>query len=226
MADASEHKAVLTGDIIGSSRLTSPRRKLLYESFAFLSNALQERYPREIPYSISNFRGDSWQIVCSQPRKALEVGLFIRTYLRFTFKSEKLDTRLAIGIGRISFIPPENISAGDGEAFTLSGHLLDAMESGCMAIALPEGSDPVVSTALASLVSLLDYLPTSWSASQAQAVFWSLHGYKQEEIAGHWQPAPITQASVSAILKRAGWSLVKKSLSAFEILMAALEEDS
>jgi len=122
-----------------------------------------------------------------------------------------LDTRLAIGIGSINFIPPENLSAGDGEAFTLSGHLLDAMESGRMAIALPEGSDPVVSTALAILVSLLDYLPTSWSASQAQAVFWSLHGYKQEEIAGHWQPAPITQASVSAILKRAGWSLVKKA---------------
>jgi len=196
----------------------------LYTTFADLSILLRKNYPEDIPYEISNFRGDSWQIVCSQPQKALEVGLFIRSYMRFTFKHEKLDTRLAIGIGSIIFIPAENISAGDGEAFTLSGHLLDAMESGRMAIALPEGSDPVVSTALAILVSLLDYLPTSWSASQAQAVFWSLHGYKQEEIAGHWQPAPITQASVSAILKKAGWPLVKKSLSAFEILIAALEE--
>jgi len=55
------------------------------QTFPFL---LRKNYPEDIPYEISNFRGDSWQIVCSQPQKALEVGLFIRTYLRFTFKHE------------------------------------------------------------------------------------------------------------------------------------------
>jgi len=214
-------KAVLTGDIIASSKLTPERHEALYAAFSNASALLKRVYPNEIPYNISNFRGDGWQIVCSRPDKSLEIGIFVRTYLRFTFKAEKLDTRFAIGIGRINFIPAENIAAGDGEAYTISGHLLDAIQAGHMTVGIPERSAPVIQTALDGILSLLDVIVTGWSTSQAQAVFLALQGHKQEEIARLWSPAPITQASVSAALKGAAWTVVKKSLNTFEKLVAS-----
>jgi len=214
-------KAVLTGDIIESSKLTPARREALYAAFASASALLKQRYPADVSYNISNFRGDGWQIVCNRPEKSLEIGIFVRTYLRFTFKAEKLDTRFAIGIGRINFIPAENVSAGDGEAYTLSGHLLDTLGPERTGVALPERAAPPVQAALDGILGLLDFIVSAWSASQAQAVFLALHGYKQEEIARRWTPAPITQASVSATLKTAGWTQVHKSLPSFETLVAS-----
>ena len=94
-----------------------------------------------------------------------------------------------------------------------------------MAVGLPIESDPLAQAAVDSLVGLLDFIITAWSPSQCQAIFLALHGYKQEEIAHHWSPAPITQASVSTILKTAGWVHVKKSLAAFELLaLGAVEQ--
>ncbi len=219
MNNVQDWKAVITGDIISSSKLRQVGRVALYQAFSDVSALLKQNYPLNVLHDVSNFRGDSWQAVCMRPEKSLEIGFFIRTYFRFMFKADKLDTRFAIGIGSINFIPEENVSAGDGEAYTRSGHLLDEIEAKRMAVGLPIGSDPLAQTAVESLVRLLDFIITSWSPSQCQAVFLALHGYKQEEIARHWSPAPITQASVSAILKTAGWVHVKESLAAFEQLV-------
>ena len=220
MGRAKSWKAVLTGDIIRSSNLPPERRAALYSTFADLSALLRLNYPEDVPYDISNFRGDSWQAVCLHPEHALEVGVFIRSYLQFSFKEEKLDTRFAIGVGNVNFIPPENVSAGDGEAYTLSGNLLDSLSSERMAAAFPPGESEVQAAA-EGMISLLDFITSGWSASQSQAVFWALHGIKQQEIAARWKPNPITQASVSTILKAAGWAQVRKSLSAFETLISS-----
>ena len=218
MSEENNWKAVLTGDIIRSTKMQPDQRVALYSTFTDLSVFLKHNYPAIVMYDISNFRGDGWQLVCQQPEHSLEVGLFIRSYLRFSFKEEKLDTRFAIGIGRIHFIPRENVSAGDGEAFTLSGTMLDSLNAENMAVVLP-GKDDLVQPALDGMVGLLDFIISRWSPGQAQAIFLALHRFKQEEIAANWKPSPITQASVSAILKAAGWSRVKMSLSVFEKLV-------
>jgi hypothetical protein len=226
MTEDSSWRAVLTGDIIRSSKMQPNQRVALYNTFASLSALLMRSYPGNVTYAISNFRGDGWQLVCQQPEESLEVGIFIRSYLRFSFKEEKLDTRFAIGIGRIHFIPRENVSAGDGEAFTLSGTMLDSLGTERMAVVFPK-SDGLLQPAVDGMTALLDFIVSRWSPGQAQAVFLALHGYKQDEIAAQWMPAPITQASVSAILKAAGWSRVKKSLASFEKIVehAARQEE-
>jgi len=219
MNNEQDWKAVITGDIISSSKLRQVGRVALYQAFSDVSNLLKQNYPLNVIHDLSNFRGDSWQAVCMRPEKSLEIGFFIRTYFRFMFKADKLDTRFAIGIGSTNFIPEENVSAGDGEAYTRSGHMLDTMTIERMAVILPPESGEVLQSAIDGMMGALDFIITSWSPSQAQAVFLALHGYKQEEIASRWSPAPITQASVSAILKTAGWVHVKKSLAAFEKLV-------
>lgn len=213
-------RAVLTGDIINSSTLNQRERQELYEAFPRLSAQLRERYPAEIGYEISNFRGDSWQLVVNQPGKALEVSLFIRTYIRFSITDRNIDSRVAIGVGGVDFIPEGNVSAGYGSAYTVSGHLLEGLPAH-QRMALGYSIDPpsLAHGAATTLVELLDSIVSAWGASQCQAVFWALQGLTQTQIAARWLPAPITQPSVSSNLNRSSWLTIRKSLAFFEELL-------
>jgi len=218
--------AVITGDIVGSSKMDAERRLILYQTFPLLSKRLGEIYPNAVKYRISNFRGDGWQIVVNSPEKAVEISLYIRTYIRFTFQDEKLDTRIAIGIGPVQFIPEDNVSAGDGPAYLTSGRLLETMADGFMGIDFSSASkDNLLFDSLVNLVGLLDVLVTSWGPGHSQAVNLALQGLLQKEIASTWWPDPIKQPSVSKSLQIAGWSQVKSSLLLMERLIAAQLKD-
>ena len=209
-------RAVLTGDIVNSSLLNARERQKLYEAFPALSARLRERYPDEVSHDLSNFRGDGWQVLVNHPRAALEVALFIRSYLRFPVTDKDIDSRVAIGIGEVDFVPEDNVSAGYGSAYTLSGHLLETLPvEQHMAVGFDLDKQPINHSTIAILVELMDAIISAWGANHCQAVFWALQGYNQKEIAERWQPAPITQPSVSYNLKRAAWTTIKKGLTAF-----------
>lgn len=213
--------AVLTGDIVGSTKLDADRRLSLYQTFPNLSTLLKEKYSENISYKISNFRGDGWQVIVNHPAKAFEIALFIRTFIRFMYKNEKLDTRIAIGVGPVQFIPPDNVSAGDGPAYAISGRLLESFTSNYMGIGFTTSQNELTTKSAGSLVALLDYIITSWGAGQCQAVFLALQNLTQAEIADRWTPYPIKQASVSKSLKTAGWEHMKLGISVFEDLVNA-----
>jgi len=210
-------RAVLTGDIVNSSKLLPRERQALFEAFPILSAMLRERYPHAVHYNISNFRGDGWQLIVNQPAKSLEVSLYIRTYLRFAVSERKLDSRIAIGIGEVEFIPENNVSAGYGSAYTASGHLLETLSgSQRMALGFAAPEDSLAHNAAVILVELVDTLVTSWRASQCQAVYWALQGLTQTQIAQRWHPAPIRQPSVSNNISRSAWPTIKRSLIFYE----------
>jgi hypothetical protein len=212
-------RAVLTGDIINSSTLNPQERQDLFEIFPQLSARLRGRYPEAISSSISNFRGDGWQLVVNHPRKALEVSLFLRTYIRFAITEKKIDSRVAIGIGVVDFVPEGNVSAGYGSAYTLSGRLLEALPAHQrMALGFSIDESSLTHSAASILVELMHSLVKAWGASQCQAVFWALQGLTQAQIAERWLPAPITQPSVSSSLNRSAWPTIRKSLVFFEEL--------
>ncbi len=208
-------KAILTGDIIKSTQLNSQRRKELYSSFSDLSNILQKHYSNEIiPFQLSNFRGDSWQLVVEKVEKSPEIAVFVRAFFRYTFSKEKLDTRIAIGIGEVDFIPPENISGGDGRAFFLSGSLLDSLRTKNMGIRV-QGyykKNGFTYDGLQTVIELLDIIISDWNSSQCQVVFWAMQNLNQTEIAKNWQPQPIKQSSVSYNYKKANWKTITESL--------------
>ena len=212
--------AVLTGDIVNSRNLSEESRVRLYKTFPQLSKNILRLYPQDVTYPMSNFRGDSWQLVVNRPQKSLKISLYIRLYICFTFGAEKLDTRIAIGIGKVNFVPTENVSAGDGPAFLASGHLLESFKSERMAIAFSEKKELAERIGLDNMIGLLDHIVTGWSPSQCQAVFWSLQGLNQKEIAAHWQPKAISQAAVSKSLRNTGLTQIMQSLSLFESLFA------
>ena len=213
--------AVLTGDIVGSSNLSAERRMALYETFPVLSKMLMEQFPADVSYMMSNFRGDGWQVIVNNPGKALEISLFIRTFIRFTYQKEKLDSRIAIGIGPVQFIPKDNVSAGDGPAYLLSGRLLESLKTRRMGVDLVQSNNLMLTKSLQSMISLLDQIVISWGAGQCTAVFYALQHFTQVEIAEKWKPKPIKQASVSKSLKTAGWEQVSQALISFEELVDA-----
>lgn len=215
-------RAVLTGDIVHSSLLKPRDRQSLFEAFPKLSALLRERYPDEVSGTISNFRGDGWQLVVDHPGRALEISLFVRTYLRFAVTEKKIDSRVTIGIGLVEFAPADNVSAGYGAAYTVSGHLLESLPaSQRMAVGFSRSALPGITSGAVILVELLDAIVTPWGASQSQAVYWALQGLTQAEIATRWQPAPISQPSISSSLRRASWPAVKNSLACFNELVEA-----
>ena len=215
--------AVLTGDIVDSSRFRAPERRALFESFPKLSAMLRARYPDDVQYNISNYRGDGWQLVVNNPARSLEISILIRTYLSFAVSARKVDSRITIGVGAVDLVPAENVSAGYGAAYTVSGHLLEELPPNQrMALGFAADSLSPAHSTPPMLVELLDALISGWGASQCQAVYWALQGYNQKQIAARWLPRPITQPSVSSSLNRSAWSAVRNSLTYFEQVMVTL----
>jgi hypothetical protein len=95
--------AVLTGDLIGSSRFRIQQRE---EVLSNLKDSFQEISLDIIASPFVVFRGDSFQGVLARPEEALKATLIIRASLlsRFKEKRTRLDARIAIGIGTIDYL--------------------------------------------------------------------------------------------------------------------------
>ncbi len=208
--------AILTGDIVRSSSLPQNRRFDLFQSLQELSELILQQYPNDVRLGLSKFRGDGWQLLVDHPQRFFEISLFIRTYVRALFKKEKLDTRIAIAIGSVEFVPEHNISEGFGIAFTESGKKLDQLKNYRMGITLAAPSAAPYSRLFDALLKSYDTVITSWTAMQCQAVHLALQGLTQVEIGRRWQPAPIDQPTVNKHLAAAQWGLIKDGIEIFD----------
>ena len=178
------------------------------------SSALRRAFKTAVPLPVGIFRGDSWQLLVTDPVQALRIALFYRASLRAETGARRLDTRMVIAIGRIDFIPGEQIAEGDGPAYRLSGRALESMHKReSMRLVYP--SHPA-ERALSVVVHLLDALVSRWSDKQALAVTGALRGWSQEQIAKKSWSEPISQQAVAQHLDRAAWSYVESALAYFE----------
>jgi hypothetical protein len=85
-----------------------------------------------------------------------------------------------------------------------------------MSISFPSWLDPLLSESYESVVILLDRSASEWTAKQGQAIYPSLMGRTQAEIAAGWHDGPITQQAVAQHLDRAGWTAIDYALGTFE----------
>jgi len=208
--------AIVTGDVVRSSGLSVAARKKLRTALGTASKRLRSAFRDDVPLSVDVFRGDSWQFVVVSPVRALRVALFYRAALIAT-APKGVDTRMAIAIGRVDFIP-ERVSEGDGPAYRLSGRELDALGSRRrMSFAAPD--DPA-EECLATLVAVLDGLVSRWTPAQARAVAGALRGWSQTDIARKsWKP-PISQQAVAQNLAAGSWIQLEIALDFAERSLA------
>jgi hypothetical protein len=205
--------AVLTGDLIDSSAL-SPERLTRARAVVLKGvrrvNAKSRRAAGGEP---AFFRGDAWQLL-TEPARALRTALYICALLRAEIG---VGTRVAIGIGAVEALNRGQISLSTGEAFTLSGHALDAM-TGYFELsgALPERAT-VLAGWFPALLALCSGLIRHWTRRQAQIVSLALlaDDLTHERIARSLKPA-VSKQTVSESLAGAGWRALREAVRAFE----------
>jgi len=211
-ANRSILRAVLTGDVVESSRLGREERRSLPSILKRAARDLRKAFPQALLFDLEIFRGDSWQMIISDPALSLRAGLFFRAgVIAASPPAIRLDTRISIAVEQVDFVPAGNVSEGDGPAYRASGEALDALdEQSRMTLGAP--GQPA---SLGVMICLLDAIVQEWTARQARIVQGRLQGWTQAEIAGASSDR-ITQQTVGRHLARAHWPAVDLALRHIE----------
>jgi len=194
--------AVLTGDIIESSKLEKNHRKKLPHILEEIFTAADELSQARSGPGFQIFRGDSFQGIFSMPEVSLDAVLLIRAMLRTRTEREfgkTMDCRVAVGIGEIDFMPGSG-GEGDGEAFRLSGLHLDRFKKD-RSLGIVTGQ-PGINNELEAECLLAEVIISKWTANQAEVIPMLISGKTQLEIASELN---IAQSSVSYRVRDAGW---------------------
>lgn len=222
--------AVLTGDIIGSTSLSSEQRTQLPENLRDTFQDVNAVYGNRTNLAFDFFRGDAWQMYMEKPEEALHVAVLFRALLRARLD---VDTRIAIAIDTVDFVNSERLSESDGNAFRRSGRALDGLGRRTMTCLLP--NDPVIQTdqPLFNAISrTTDVFMSEWTRAQAQAVALTLslrpesgEYANQKQVSMVWKPEPISQQAVSAHLQRAHWDVISDFLHTYFLEVSELARD-
>lgn len=224
-------KAVITGDIIHSTQLNAEQRNILFETIA---NALRQ-WDNDFKMRSETYRGDSFQCVIDNPRSALRIVLIQKTFIRSLnpielfkeispgksrspnkFKSPPsiFDARIVIGIGEVEYLSNRLASSG-GEAFQLSGQLLDSIKNKKQSIGIATNDE--YNDELATEFKLLDAIISKTSALQCQVIFHKLLGVKEQQIA---EKLNIQQSAVNQRSMNGNWNAIEIMLQRFEKIYA------
>jgi hypothetical protein len=202
--------AVLTGDIVRSSRLAPAD---LDRAMAALARGAEAAAGWDgASARFTRFRGDGWQCLAPSVPLALRTALLLRAHLRR--QGRQFDTRVAIGVGPGALPGAGDLSAASGEAFRLAGHGLDAMRRSAR-LALAWADPPARAAEVEAIVALIDEIARRWTPAQAEVLTRSLvpGGAVQSAVAGE---LGVSQQMVAKHLRSAGEPAVAQALAAIE----------
>jgi len=210
-----EFYAVVTGDIVGSSRFNINQRSDLLSVLKTSFGSIEEIFPGTIYTPFEIHRGDSFQGVLSKPEIALPAAIAIRAGLRYGFETKKrrkaLDARIAVGIGSIDFLPNGRGTEGDGDAFRRSGPILDEMKGDRRLLIRTPSKE--INAELDTECALIDALINRWSTEQAQVILYQVKGLTQESAA---KELGISQPAVRLRLQSAGGWAIEELLKRYK----------
>jgi len=200
--------AVLTGDVVGSSKLGSKTLQTVMRRLRDGAEQFGEVFEGAVYGKLDVFRGDSWQILIEDRRFSLRAAVFIRACIK-GMEEVKADSRVAVAWGAIdsASLNQERVSESTGEAFTASGHALAEMKAP-ERLAIRPGIvlPPANGRLLTAAVALLDQIVTRWKPGQAQAVEQALLRRTQVEISRRLE---VSQPTVNQAMRTAGWKAIE-----------------
>lgn len=188
-------KAVITADIVNSTKIEETNRYLLVDE---LDNIIQD-LKRLSSLRCEMYRGDSFQVLVDDVKYCLEIAVLIRLGLKKSnlLKNTKLDARMAIGVGDVSY-EHEQVILSDGEAFRLSGRTFDKLNKRRLLIATNiYDMDEPLNVMLAFIDELLEglsytqskYLYDSLLYNMSQMELANVYNTSQPNIAKHLKSA-------------------------------------
>lgn len=226
-------KAVISGDIIAYTSLTTKDRETLENSLRHLLRELRERFDvfgRLI-------KGDYLECVVPSPEMALSIALIIKSYIK-TVKLESVNKtdnrfkffkthgiRLAIGYGTLSRLDPEK-NIIDGEAIYFSGRTIGEESTHNKERVVIKNtlffksSDEKLNAQFEPLLALIDVLISKSTARQCEVLFLKLMNFNEEEIA---EKIKISQPVVNQHSTSVGWNAIEKAVSYFrEVIKSSM----
>lgn len=204
--------AIITGDIVDSTKMTAEERFSMLQ----LLQSLPERLYPICKTNIEIFRGDSFQLKITEPSKALQMALAIRAIIRtnkFKVNNAQWDARIAIGIGTLDY-ETDSLSTSDGEAYRLSGRGLDLIGKSRLLIETPWED---VNEELKVPTLFVDDIVSNWTQNQSRVMFEKLVKDQSQEKIGKIFGA--SQQTVSKALKAAKDALISVYIKRFKELI-------
>lgn len=167
-------------------------------------------------------KGDSIECVVPEYRYALRIAILIKLFVKMQvdgFECHEMlkrhGIRFSIGIADIDYAD-KNEDIINGPAIYLSGRNLDRIsKKGIFTVFEIEAVEPSFNNIFDSYVALLGNLVDSYSAKQAEVVFYKLLGFKEVEIG---ERIGIYQSSVNMRATSAQWRLLNTAIEDFEEL--------
>lgn len=222
---AQKIRAVITGDIINSTKLPKSIREKLYPKLNLFIKSLETK--SKVKGEVNH--GDWFRILVSDPPAALRLALKIKCFLKNfpqkdtapkgskktgdkSFKS--IDARIGIGTGKIDFIN-KRLGTSDGEAFQISGRLLEKIKSSHQSLAA-QTSDTAINEELQTLLVLLDAIFAKTTPQQCLVIQRKLDGIKETDIA---KELKIIQSSVNQRSSAGNWHAIEAAVNRYETLM-------
>lgn len=203
-------RAVLTGDIVNSTRLKKVTEKKLLK---ILTAALAK-------YQFEFYRGDSFQVYVKNPVEALQTALLCRTAAISVSKNETnnlSDVRISIGIGAVT-MQVKTLGTAKGEAFILSGRAFDEITGTDTRLVIATAN----SLANAGLQIIADYLNAIlkvMTGKQAEVIFELLQKKTQQEVAEQLKKS---KSTVHQHVTAGRWAEIGKLLQQYENIINQL----
>ena len=205
-----ELKAVLTGDIVNSTKLKPVAEKKLIK---ILQTVL-------VNYQFEFYRGDSFQVFVKNAEEALEIALLCRTAAISISKSDqdiKSDIRISIGIGMVQ-LPVKNLATAKGSAFVLSGRAFDEFlkTDARLSIAVENG---LANTAVEIISDYLNQLFKVMTYKQAEVIFELLQHKTQQEVAKFLKKS---KSTINQHVMAGGWNEIENLLQQYKSIVHQL----
>lgn len=175
-------RAVITGDIVGSTRIVGDYREVLHQIGSEIQEFQDDRFIIDI------YRGDSFQTISNRPEKSFLILLIIKAGIkRYSTKQgnqeTQWDARMSLGIGPLKEYPTsKELRELSGDPFTKSGRSLDQMKEKGKLIKITTG-DEYIDDELDATCPLIDVIINRWNTTQAEAVYYYLlRNFTQREL--------------------------------------------
>ncbi len=200
-------QAVLTGDIVNSTKLPSVKEKALVK---LLEEVLK-------PYKYEFYRGDSFQVLMKEAGDSLRIALLCRTAAIGITENNETDVKVSIGLGEVGS-RIKTLGSAKGEAFIISGRAFDELEKTDSRLAISTAS----TMANLSFQIIADYINSIYSrmtSKQAKVIFELLKGGLQQDVVKRLKKS---KSTISQHANSGRWAEIEKILDQYELLVKAI----
>ncbi len=203
--------AVITGDIVNSTRLKKAEEKTLIKDLSLILKS----------YKFEFYRGDSFQVYMPEPNQALKIVLQARAAAKRIssgFSSPFADIRASIGIGDIT-TPFKELKTAKGEAFLLSGRTFDEMSKSGKRLKIQSANESL-NLGLKIIANYADSLFALLTSKQAAVVFELLMDRNQVEAAKRLKKS---QPTINKHAQSARWIEINNLIEDYQLFIDQLK---